>query len=150
MTKLWGPIVWSFFHIYAQQINPVFFKNNTKMCLNVINDICQSLPCPMCTNHAKQFLKNYNFNSIKTKEQLILFLFNFHNDVNIRTKKTLFTLEELEIYKRGKILKITDRMYKELSKPLRNDNFILGMFKSMSGKSAHTFVNKYQQFFTKV
>ena len=150
MTKLWGPIIWSFFHIYAQQINPVFFKNNTKMCLNVINDICQSLPCPMCTNHAKQFLKNYNFNSIKTKEQLILFLFNFHNDVNIRTKKRLFTLEELEIYKRGKILKITDRMYKELSKPLRNDNFILGMFKSMSGKSAYAFVNKYQQFFTKV
>ena len=58
MTKLWGPIVWSFFHIYAQQINPVFLKNNTKICLGVINSICQSLPCPVCTNHAKQFLKN--------------------------------------------------------------------------------------------
>ena len=52
MTRIVGPIVWSFF-IYAEQIN-LFIKNKST-CLNIILNICSSLPCPLCTNHALNF-----------------------------------------------------------------------------------------------
>ena len=140
MTKLWGPIVWSFFHVFAQQINEEFFKNNRLTCLNIIQNICSSLPCPLCTEHAISFLKKNGFLNITNKNQLILFLFKFHNSVNTRTKKEQYKLQDLEIYKRGKILKITEIMVNQLNKPIRNDNFTLGLFKSLASKRAYKFV----------
>lgn len=140
MTKLWGPVVWSFFHIFAQQINENFFKDNTKECLKIIQNICSTLPCPLCSEHAIQYLKSKNFMNITTKNQLIQFLFNFHNNVNIRTNKKLESISHLEIYKRGKILKITNIMVKQLNKPLKNDNFTLGLFKSFSANEAYKFI----------
>ena len=94
------------FHVYAEQINANFFIKNKSTCLNIILNICSSLPCPLCTNHALNFLKQYNFKSIKTKEQLIIFLYKFHNNVNQRLNKPLYDFKSLDIYKRGKILKI--------------------------------------------
>jgi len=142
MTKLWGPIVWSFFHVFAQQINEDFFIKNKSSCLSLLENICYTLPCPICSDHAKTFLKNYNFKYIKTKNELILFFYKFHNSVNLRLKKPIFNFIDLEIYKRGKILKISEIMVKQLNKPLRNDNFILGMFKSFAANRAYNFVIK--------
>lgn len=140
MTKLWGPVVWSFFHIFAQQINEDFFKNNRLVCLNIIENICSTLPCPLCSDHAIKFLKNSGFKNIISKQQLIYFLFNFHNSVNLKTNKPPFDFKDLEIYKRGKLIKISEIMVKQLNKPLYNDNFTLGLFKSFASKRAYEFV----------
>ena len=56
-----------------------------------------NLPCPTCREHATAYIQKLNYNSIKNKIDLKRFLFNFHNDVNIRKNVPLFSYEELDI-----------------------------------------------------
>ena len=102
---------------------------------------------PIMYKSCFKLLKQYNFKSIKTKEQLIIFLYKFHNNVQ-RLNKPLYDFKSLDIYKRGKILKISEIMVKQLNKPLRNDNFILGMFKTIAATRAHEFISKNKNNFT--
>ena len=148
MTKVWGPKLWYFFHIFSEQINDKFFIVKRNEILSLLSDICNNLPCPTCSEHARAYLKKYRFHRIETKEQLKLFFYNFHNSVNQRTKKEHFPYNQMELYKKGKILKILDFVYVELSKPVHNDNFTLSFFKKNAVKNLRAFISKYQTFFT--
>ena len=64
---------------------------------------CNCLPCPECTQHAIHFLTRVNGNTVKTKEDLILMLFDFHNSVNRRLGKAQFTKESLVMYNNYRI-----------------------------------------------
>ena len=92
---LWGPAVWFFFHTLAEKLKPDHFSSHRHGIFNIIKDVCSSLPCPSCATHAVEYMKKVNFDSIQTKDDLKHMLFNFHNDVNTRTKKTLFSYDEL-------------------------------------------------------
>ena len=53
------------------------------------------LACPRCRGHFIQWVKaNPIENSYDSREKLILWYFNLHNDVNSRNKKTLFKREQ--------------------------------------------------------
>ena len=67
MIKPWATYSWYLFHTIAQRINPVYFKNNRKMCLGVIYSICDILPCPVCRDHAVKYLYNNKFFNIISK-----------------------------------------------------------------------------------
>ena len=54
---------------------------------NIISRIMSNLPCPYCTSHAVSYLSTTNFKSIQNINDLTLYLFNFHNNVNIRLNK---------------------------------------------------------------
>lgn len=91
----WGPPTWFFLHTMAQKIKPEYFLTIRNGLLEQINAICRNLPCPDCSAHAAHYLDNSNFNRIQTKQQLIDFLFDFHNVVNARKGLPAFTREEL-------------------------------------------------------
>ena len=91
----WGPITWYLFHTLAEKIKDEYFEIELPNILNNIRIICNILPCPECKEHALYYLKTANVNKIKTKDQLKLFLLYFHNEVNARNNKKLFTFEEL-------------------------------------------------------
>lgn len=80
----WGEPTWYLLHVLSFKIKDSEFKNTRVDLLNRIYAICTNLPCPDCANHAKTYLDNINFNTIQTKEDLKLLLFNFHNNVNKR------------------------------------------------------------------
>jgi len=92
---LWGPAVWFFFHTLAEKIKPEYFISYRDGIFNIIKRVCSSLPCPTCTTHAVEYIQKINFDSIRTKGDLKNMLFNFHNEVNARTKKPLFSYDEL-------------------------------------------------------
>ena len=96
--KKWANPTWVFFHTYAAKINKPFFEQNRSQCLRIIQMICECLPCPECTKHAIHFMKRVNVNTVKTKEDLINMLFVFHNEVNIRTRKSPAGREILSTY----------------------------------------------------
>jgi hypothetical protein len=98
MIKPWATYTWYLFHTIGQRINPVYFKNNTSLCLNIIYAICDILPCPVCKKHAIAYLNNNNFYQIQTKAQLNMFFFTFHNTVNARLGKKQASLADLEKY----------------------------------------------------
>jgi hypothetical protein len=150
MTKKWGPKIWYFFHIFSQQINEKFFLYNKVICLRLLNSICEFLPCPECSSHAIKYLKDHNFKKINSKNQLILFFFRFHNSVNQRLNKPTYLFKDLEIYKTGKIIKISNIAHQQLIKPLHNDDFLLSMYKEKSIIEMTKFIQKYQKYFKQV
>ena len=49
---------------------------------------------------SRRYLNKIDCRELLTKESFKLFLFEFHNEINRRLGKRLFTLSELENYKR--------------------------------------------------
>jgi hypothetical protein len=96
---LWGPTTWTFFHVLAEKINENFFLKHRSEVINIVVTISNNLPCPMCSQHAKQITKQKNLKLIKNKQDLIRFLNYFHNTVNMRNGKELFHMKDMEMYK---------------------------------------------------
>ena len=96
--KEWGNITWVLFHTLAEKINENDFDNVKNDILYFIKQTCNHLPCPICSDHAVSTLKKVNFNLIKTKADLIEFLRQFHNIVNIKTDKPIVEKEFVITY----------------------------------------------------
>jgi len=93
---VWGEPTWIFLHTIAEKVkNDSFDKIRIELLKNIYT-ICCNLPCPTCSQHAKQHLDSINFNIISTKEQLKQVLYAFHNSVNVRKNISLFPLEQLD------------------------------------------------------
>ena len=93
--SVWGPCTWYLFHTLAEKIKDEHFDDMKMEIISVIGEICQNLPCPECMMHAAAKMKKLNSNSIQTKEHLQIALLQFHNEVNTRKGKPLFTQTEL-------------------------------------------------------
>ena len=101
--KKWGPQTWIFFHTFACKIDGKFFESNRDQCLTLIKNICAALPCPYCMKHAVSFMKNVNTSNVTTKAELNEMLFQFHNLVNKRLRKSVQDPKTLDIYKYSRI-----------------------------------------------
>ena len=105
MAKTWGTPTWYFFHSLAENVDKNFYKNNSETIKKYIINICSNLPCHECTKHAKSYLNKHLKNrKITNKEELKKFLFDFHNEVNVRLKKPRF--EDIDYYKNSNLLNI--------------------------------------------
>lgn len=96
--EIWGPPVWTLFHVLTQKINEEHFKILMPPLFNHMKNICSFLPCPECSLHARQFLSKINVNEIKTKTDFINIFYIFHNNVNKRKRKPLFNYDLMEKY----------------------------------------------------
>ena len=94
----WGKHIWTFFHTMAQKVKPEYFDVVKKDLFSFIIKICNTLPCPICTQHASEYMRSINFNNIRTKEDLIQMFHVFHNVVNARKNYEFFKPEQLAIY----------------------------------------------------
>lgn len=98
-TKSWGPYVWTFIHTFTHKIDNTFYMNNKNEVLSLLFAICSNLPCHICEEHAKSYLKKVNKNMIRTKSDLIRFFKDFHNNVNRRLRKAQFNnIEQYDNY----------------------------------------------------
>ena len=95
----WGPPIWNLFHTIVEKIKEDKYSLIYIQVFSFISQICNNLPCPDCTMHAKQVLSKINPNHLQNKIDFKNFLYVFHNAVNKRTNKPLFKYEDLEIYK---------------------------------------------------
>jgi hypothetical protein len=92
----WGEPTWFLFHTMAHKIKEEHFNDLKLDILTIITTICNNLPCPNCANHATEYMKRVNYNSIKTKQDLKNLFFQFHNEVNSRKGFPLFPFEQLD------------------------------------------------------
>ena len=93
---LWGSSTWFVLHTLSEKVSDLLFQEIREELLNILYTICVNLPCPTCTEHAKQYLNGINFHSIQTKQQLQRMMFDFHNSVNERKKISLFPYSEVQ------------------------------------------------------
>lgn len=105
MVKEWGKITWFLLHGIAEKCrsdNYHIYKNEL---FTVIINIIYNLPCPDCRQHAINFFKKKNANMYPTKESLIDLIFKFHNLVNERIHKPIYSKQDLIKYKRLDFMK---------------------------------------------
>ncbi len=104
--KIWGNATWYLFHTLSYKLKDVN-EQQVKILYNHFKNFCDHLPCPICKEHAKRFLAKVNYNKIKTKENLIIIMFTFHNEVNKRNNSKIFTMEQHnELYEKANTDKI--------------------------------------------
>jgi hypothetical protein len=91
----WGPAVWFLFHTISIKIREDRFQSIRLELLNHIYSISTNLPCPICSQHAKEYLNGINFNTIQTKSDLQKMLWAFHNEVNKLKGYPFFLFDQL-------------------------------------------------------
>lgn len=94
----WGEPTWIFLHTIAEKIKDDRFPAIREQLLQKINMICRNLPCPDCSTHSSKYLDAINLRTIVTKQDLKLFLWNFHNEVNKRKNVAISDRNVLEKY----------------------------------------------------
>jgi len=103
----WGPPTWYFLHTLTDKIKE---EHLSKIRLNILKNIyaiCTNLPCPECSQHAKTYLDNLNFNIIKTKDDFKNMIYTFHNSVNSKKGKPLFNRNDLDSTYENNVLTTT-------------------------------------------
>ena len=119
----WSIPTWFFLHGFAEKINETYYNNNYGKCFNIIRRICNNIPCEICRTHASYKMKLTKDHMINTKEKLINFLFDFHNEVSQRVGNTMFDKTILIKYKTYNIRKGYDYFVKSYFKKYYSLNF---------------------------
>lgn len=131
MSKsLWGPPCWSIMHILATRIKEEDFENKKESLWFIINQICNNLPCPECRQHAVSLMRQTKKeNILKSKDNLEIFLFDFHNLVNKKKGLRLFTKEEYNLkYKKANIREVVINFINIFNASSRNNNLMMESF----------------------
>lgn len=95
MTNDWGPFTWNLFHTLLIKIKDQQFDNTKKELWDQFFDISCNLPCSICANHAINYLKKLRVKNVNTKKDFIKIYFDFHNEVNLRLGKPLFSENQI-------------------------------------------------------
>jgi hypothetical protein len=118
----WGRPIWTFFHVTAQKIKPEYFGLIIKDYLNFIGLICGTLPCPICSAHASEYMRSINVNNIRCREDLIQLFYNFHNVVNQRKGYAVLQKDQIPQYETANtvgIIKDFIRAYEDKSRAMK-------------------------------
>ena len=91
----WGPKAWEIMHIfsYSYPNNPTLTEKQNAF--NFYSSIGHLLPCHNCQQHCIQYVTN-NPPHINSREELINWVLNFHNEVNIRLNKQIWSRQKLD------------------------------------------------------
>jgi hypothetical protein len=139
--KTWGPPIWTLFHTLAEKIKEDKFNSVGPQVFRFITSICNNLPCPECTSHAKSFLSKVDARRVNSKKALQDLLFIFHNIVNKRKNKHLFKyIDFLTVYKSKNVV----ATFNEFTKVYKTD----GNMKLMTENFHRKFlINAFKKWF---
>ena len=144
MVNYWGAPTWLFIHSFIECMKEEFYKKNINNVINIIKQICVLLPCPYCADHAKKYIKTLNSKRVPTKEHMKQYLFNFHNDVNKRLNKPIFT--NYDKYKKARLniiiqmfcdKFITPALSKRFTENMRRKHLKNNIIKFINNNSSH-------------
>jgi len=106
MSKRWGIPTWYFLHTMVEKFDSNYYKTVSNSVTNIIVELFNNLPCPHCKEHANQYIKKNNIYKIRTREEMIEYLFNFHNFVNKSLNHQIQNRKILDLYKRMNFVKV--------------------------------------------
>lgn len=93
--QLWGNSTWYLFHTLAEKLKPEC-DEEVQTILFHFKQVCFNLPCDDCKKHATETLQNAKLDRVKTRDDLKQFFLMFHNLVNKRINKPIFSKEECD------------------------------------------------------
>jgi hypothetical protein len=93
----WGNCGWKFMHyITLSYPKSPTIKDKTDI-TNFFNNVGNVLPCALCRINYYNHLKKYPLDDkvIENRENLVKWLVNIHNEVNMMHDKTIYTVDKL-------------------------------------------------------
>lgn len=98
--EIWGPGAWTFLHTvtFNYPKNPSDIqKRNYKDFFENLQNI---LPCSKCANHYGHNLNKFSLDdALESKDKLIKWLIDIHNEVNRKNNKKIYNYKEvIQIY----------------------------------------------------
>ena len=91
----WGNATWDFFHVLSLTIRVDKFIEIRPKVISLIYEMCANLPCPDCSQDAKNLLTRSYVRNIRNKADLIEFLRQLHNIINYKFGKPEFSMQKL-------------------------------------------------------
>ena len=94
-NNIWGPSAWLFLHAVTFQYpeEPTMVdKKNYKQFFNSLQNI---LPCPKCREHYQENIKEIPI-QLNSRDELIQWLINIHNNVNKSNNKDILSYEDVK------------------------------------------------------
>lgn len=92
---MWGPQVWDTLHILAYVYPDQPTLSRQQSTIQLLTELCRNLPCPGCSNHALEYLDTVPA-TVSTRVVFKQWVYDFHNAVNLRTNKRIWTSLEAE------------------------------------------------------
>lgn len=93
---VWGPIFWATMHIIslAYPVKPSYAEKRAAK--EFFRSLTNLLPCPVCREH---YAKNLQLMPIEpaldSRDDLIRWVVNLHNSVNVQNGKPIYTVDEV-------------------------------------------------------
>ena len=99
--EFWGPSGWKFLHSVTFQYPIKPTVNDKAHYKEFFNSLKHTLPCEKCAHHYAAHLRKFPIDSaLETREKLVRWLINVHNEVNKSLGKREYFYEEvIDIYK---------------------------------------------------
>ena len=99
--EIWGPSAWTFLHTIT-----INYPNNPNYEIKMkykelFENLQHTIPCEKCAIHYKENLNKYPLEAaLESKELLVKWLIDIHNEVNKKNNKKIYSYEEVnKIYK---------------------------------------------------
>lgn len=91
-----GQGTWAYLNIHVAQIpNGIMTTEQKAQTIVLLETILQNYPCIVCRAHAQQYLETHSLqNILQTAEDAREWVFNFHQDVNNKLKKPIYTYQQ--------------------------------------------------------
>lgn len=100
--SIWGPLGWDWLHNLAICYPQHPTENDSHFYYLKIKKFIERLPCAKCKRHAIQYIRNYPID-LTSNKAFQYWVWHFHNFVNKKTKKKIFTLTEYNIKYRSRL-----------------------------------------------
>ena len=99
--ETYGNLTWNFLHKTSLNY-PIFPSNKHKEDMEkLLKSVATFFPCIICGNHWKKILENSDMESIlSNRNNLMLWLCNKHNEINIKIGKEVFPCEIDKLFER--------------------------------------------------
>jgi hypothetical protein len=92
---MWGNSTWYIFHTLAEKLKPEC-ESEIQTILYHFKQVSFNLPCMDCAKHATDMMQNAKLDKVKTRDDLKQFFLEFHNIVNKKLNKPIFSRDECD------------------------------------------------------
>jgi len=95
-NNVWGPSAWTFLHTITFNYPEDPTEDDKRTYYNFFMNLKDVLPCKKCQEHYKENIQKYDLNnSLDSRQDLVQWLIDIHNEVNKDTGKSIWAYEDV-------------------------------------------------------
>lgn len=104
---VWGPQQWALLHLMAELYPIEPSEKRQGQMKGFLDNLCPNLPCGGCALHCQEYMKEHP-PDVSSRNNLFMYLVDFHNAVNTRLGKRVFSYKEAEEHLKKQFLNTKD------------------------------------------